>query len=36
MGTPEGVLSVDLYGLIGLLINSVKNLDARVQKMEAA
>lgn len=35
-GHPEGVLSVDLYGLIGLLINSVKNLDARVQKMEAA
>lgn len=35
-GRPEGVLSVDLYGLIGLLINSVKSLDARLQKMEAA
>lgn len=30
----SGILGVDLYGLIGLLINSVKELSAKIERLE--
>jgi hypothetical protein len=33
--TIDGVNAVDLYGMISLLVNSVKELSARVKKLEA-
>jgi len=30
----DGILHVDLYGLMGLLINSIKVLDKRLEKLE--
>lgn len=35
-GEIEGVKAVDLYGLIGLLINSVKELNERIVQLEEA
>lgn len=32
----NGVLAVDLYGLIGLIINSVKELDKKIEKLGEA
>jgi len=34
-GEIDGIKAVDLYGLIGLLINSVKELSAKICKLEA-
>ena len=33
--TKDGILHVDLYGLIGLLINSVKELNEKIVQLEA-
>ncbi len=34
-GMIDGVLGVDVYGLVGLLINSVKELSSKVEQLEA-
>lgn len=31
----DGILHVDLYGLLGLIMNAVKDLDEKVEKMDA-
>lgn len=36
LGEVNGIKAVDLYGLVSLLVNSVKELDAKVKKLEAA
>lgn len=35
-GEIQGIKAVDLYGLVGLLINSVKQLHAKIEQLEEA
>lgn len=35
-GEIQGIKAVDLYGLVGLLINSVKELNERIVQLEEA